>query len=69
MVIDPCIPSDWQEFQVVRQWRGAKFDITVNNPDRVEKGVKSVTLNGRPVQGAIPPQPAGSVNEVLVVMG
>ena len=68
MVIDPCIPADWKEFQVVRQWRGATFSISVSNPDGVEKGVKLVTLNGRPIQGAIPPQPAGSVNNVQVVM-
>ncbi len=69
MVIDPCIPADWKEFQVTRRWRGATFDITVRNPSRIEKGVRSVALNGKLVQGAIPPQPAGSVNEVLVVMG
>jgi N,N'-diacetylchitobiose phosphorylase len=69
MVIDPCIPADWKEFQVVRQWRGATFNITVSNPDRVEKGVRSVTLNGRPTPAAIPPQPAGSAHDVLVVMG
>ena len=23
MVIDPCIPSNWKEFEVHRQWRGA----------------------------------------------
>ena len=69
MVVDPCIPADWDGFQVVRQWRGATFNITVSNPGRVEKGVKTVTLNGSPIRGAIPPQPAGSSNEVRVVMG
>ena len=43
--------------------------LSIIKPDGVEKGVKSVMLNGKPVQGAIPAQPAGSVNEVLVVMG
>jgi len=69
MVVDPCIPAGWDGFQVVRQWRGATFNITVSNPGRVEKGVKTVTLNGSPIRGAIPPQPAGSSNEVRVVMG
>jgi len=69
MVIDPCIPADWKEFQVVRQWRGATYKISVKNPEGFEKGVKTVALNGTPIQGAIPPQAAGSVNEVLVVMG
>jgi N,N'-diacetylchitobiose phosphorylase len=69
LVVDPCIPAAWKEFKVTRQWRGATFHITVSNPNGVQKGVQSVTLNGQPVAGAIPPQPAGSVNQVVVVMG
>jgi N,N'-diacetylchitobiose phosphorylase len=69
MVIDPCIPADWAGFEVRRQWRGASFHITVKNPDGVEKGVKSISLNGAPVDGPIPPQPAGSANEVVVIVG
>ena len=69
LVVDPCIPVEWKEFHVTRRWRGAQFEITVKNPESVEKGVAPVTLNGEPVEGAIGPQPAGSVNEVVVVMG
>ena len=69
LIVDPCIPGDWKEFQVTRQWRGATFAITVHNPEGVEKGVRSVTLNGQRVAGQIPPQPAGSLNQVAVVMG
>jgi N,N'-diacetylchitobiose phosphorylase len=69
MIVDPCIPGDWREFHVTRQWRGAIFEITVKNPNGVQKGVASTTLNGKPVRGPIKPQPAGSVNEVVVVMG
>jgi len=56
-------------FHVTRQWRGATFEITVANTNGVQKGVRSITLNGEPVDGAIPRQPAGSVNQVDVVMG
>ena len=69
MIIDPCIPSEWNEFHVVRQWRGATFNISVKNPNRVERGVKNVTLNDKLVRGPIPPQAAGSANDVVVVMG
>jgi len=69
LVLDPCIPAEWKEFEVSRQWRGARYSISVKNPSGVQKGVKSVTLNGNPVSGAIPPQPAGSTNDVVVVMG
>ncbi len=69
LVIDPCVPADWKEFEVTRQWRSATYHIVVENPDGLEKGVKSVTLNGKPVTMPIPPQPSGSVNEVAVRMG
>jgi N,N'-diacetylchitobiose phosphorylase len=69
LVIDPCIPKDWPGFRVVRQWRGATFTIRVENPSGVQKGVKTVALNGKLQTGPIPPQRPGSVSEVHVVMG
>lgn len=68
MVIDPCIPADWQEYTVVRRWRGAEYRIRVVNPKGVEKGVASITLNGGAVE-RVPVMPIGSVNEVMVTMG
>ena len=67
--IDPCIPSDWKKFEVQRKWRGALYKIKVRNPEGVEKGVKSIILNGNIIEGCIPIQKAGSENEVEVVMG
>lgn len=69
LTIDPCIPADWSQFEIQRQWRGATYNITVKNPHRVMKGVKSIRLNGQMIDGDIPPQPIGSVNEVEVIMG
>lgn len=68
LLIDPCIPADWNNFTVKREWRGAVYHITVQNPDGVMKGVSSITLNGRKVN-TIPAQPSGTENEVIVVMG
>lgn len=69
LVVDPCVPADWKEFSVQRRWRNAMFNIKVENPNGVEKGVKKITLNGTEINGAIPAQAEGSVNEVVVVMG
>jgi N,N'-diacetylchitobiose phosphorylase len=69
LVIDPCIPADWPGFDMVRKWRGAIYRITVKNPAHVQKGVKSVTLDGRNAQLPIPVQKAGSTHEVVVTMG
>src|SRR5690554_3449049 len=32
LIIDPCIPSDWNGFTVTRKFRGATYRITVKNP-------------------------------------
>lgn len=68
LVIDPCIPAEWKGFEMARKWRGATFTITVANPNHVEKGIGSITLNNSPIDGPIPPQPRGSTNRVKVVM-
>ncbi|CAK2777551.1 N,N'-diacetylchitobiose phosphorylase [Vibrio crassostreae] len=69
LTVDPCIPTDWPEFEVTRQWRGATYNITVQNPNAVSKGVASITINGESVEGAIPVQAEGSENDVVVVLG
>lgn len=69
MLIDPCIPDDWEGFQITRTWRRAEFKINVKNPSKVQKGIKSITLNGQLIENHIPPQPEGTVNIVEVVMG
>ena len=68
LTVDPCIPADWKEFSVIRKWRGAEYHIHVTNPDGVEKGVKSITVNGKPAK-EIPVMPEGSVTCVEAVMG
>ena len=68
--IDPCVPASVRRFTVVRRYRGAEYEICVENPDGVEKGVASVTLDGRKLEGNIlPVQRTGSRVSVLVRMG
>lgn len=69
MVIDPCIPSDWDSFTITRKWRGTIYNITVNNPNHVEKGVKLISINGEDIVGLIPLQKAGTQHEIVVTMG
>jgi N,N'-diacetylchitobiose phosphorylase len=68
--MDPCVPSAWREFTVTRRFRNRTLRIRVTNPNGVQKGVKRVTLNGRPVDGnLIPVSKMKTQNEVLVEMG
>ena len=69
LLIDPCIPSSWKGFDVVRKWRGATYKISVKNPGGVEKGVTSIRMDGAEMNGLIPPQTTGSIREIVVTMG
>jgi cellobiose phosphorylase len=70
LIINPSIPKDWSGFTATRLFRGARYNITVKNPDNVCKGVKSLTVDGKAVEGnKIPVGPAGGTHEVEVVLG
>jgi cellobiose phosphorylase len=59
--IDPCIPKDWKSYQVTRKFRGATYDIRINNPNGANKGIKKLTLDGEEIEGTniIPLQAEG----------
>ena len=69
----PClrrIPHEWDGFTISRQFRGATYDVTVKNPNHVCKGVVSVTVDGKAIEGnVLPVFSDGKNHEVEVVMG
>jgi len=70
LMVDPCIPSNWEEFSVQRQYRGKKVNIKVTNPNKVSKGIKSLVLNGESLNGNILPfEKLKLENEAEVIMG
>ncbi len=66
--IDPCICSQWKEYTVRRRFRGGIYEITVQNPDAVCKGVRELLLDGQPVAGNLIPFTPGE-HKVVVVLG
>ena len=70
LLIDPCIPTEWDGFKVKRSFRGATLNIEVVNPDHVSKGVKQITIDGKAIDGAIiPVLEEGKAYEIKVTMG
>ncbi len=68
--INPCIPKEWDGYEVNRKFRGADYKIIVKNPDHLNRGVKTLMLNGKEIAGnVVPMQPAGSSNVVEVTLG
>ena len=69
LLIDPCIPQDWKGFEVRRKFRNAKYKIMVTNPDGVNKGVKTILLDGRKLDGNVIPIMKPGEYLVEVIMG
>jgi len=69
LVIDPVVPRAWTRFRVERVFRGARYIVEVENPDGVERGVRSIEVDSERVDGPIAPRPTGSVCRVSVRMG
>jgi cellobiose phosphorylase len=70
LIVDPCIPAAWPGFRARRAFRGAVYEIEVKNPDHVCNGVKSLTVNGKVVQGNVVPILEGDqVHQVEIVLG
>jgi cellobiose phosphorylase len=69
LVVDPCIPTKWDGFEISRKWRGATYEITVKNPSHVSKGVKSMVVDGKSVEGNVAPVFTSGVHKVEVVLG
>ncbi len=51
LVIDPAIPSSWDGFKIEKNFRGKHLSIDIQNPEHVQSGVKSMTVNGEAVDG------------------
>lgn len=69
LVIDPCIPEDLKEYTVSRRYRGAVYHIRVMNPDRHQKGVREIRVNGERIPGnRLPVICSGGTCEVEVLL-
>ena len=68
--IDPCVPKDFGDFTLTRKFREGTYNIKVTNPDNVEKGIKSITVDGKAIDGCVIPYEKGKATyEVEVTMG
>ena len=68
--IDPCVPKGFGDFEITRKFREGTYNIKVVNPDNVEKGVKSITVDGKTLDGCVVPYEKGKTEyNVVVTMG
>lgn len=56
LTIDPCIPKDWDEITVNREYQGKTIFITIKNPKGINKGVKRLKVDGDDFEGNFLPK-------------
>ena len=67
--INPCVPEGFGDFTVTRKYRGTTYHIHVANPNNVQKGIASITMDGKEIEGHVLPISTAKEAEVEVVMG
>jgi cyclic beta-1,2-glucan glucanotransferase len=71
LVVDPCIPKAWKQFEMT-YWHGSTvYVIAVENPKGLSQGVSSISLDGRGLEGdlRVPLSPDGGKHLVRVMLG
>jgi cyclic beta-1,2-glucan synthetase len=72
LLLDPCIPKAWPGFKIAFRYRTAHYEIEVDNPAGVCRGVARVELDGMALSGGearIPLANDGATHPVRVVLG
>lgn len=68
--VTPCIPQAWRSYQMTYRYGQTRYTIQVDNPAGVNRGVRQVTLDGKPLaDGAIPLTDDGAHHHVSIVLG
>jgi cyclic beta-1,2-glucan synthetase len=70
--LDPCIPRSWPRFEITLRHGASRYEIVVENPQSVQRGVAAAELDGvkiaaRPL--SIPLEDDGAVHRLQVRLG
>ncbi|HYM82062.1 MAG TPA: glucoamylase family protein, partial [Candidatus Limnocylindria bacterium] len=71
LLLDPCIPKAWPGFDIVFKYRSARYEITVENPNGVSRGIVVAELDGKtlPEGPTRVPLMEDGAHKVRVVLG
>jgi cyclic beta-1,2-glucan synthetase len=72
LYLDPCIPRAWPRFEVAFRYHSARYELAVENPFGVTRGVSKIEMDGRAVEvsaGGIPLQDDGMTHRIRATLG
>ena len=53
LIIDPCIPKKWKEYSITYKYFETTYEIKVNNPESLNKGVLNISMDGKSLDGNV----------------
>jgi len=72
LLIEPCVPRDWPGFEIVFRYRSAHYEITVENPQGVSRGIAHAEIDGAALSGneaRIDLVDDGATHKLRIVLG
>ncbi|MBN1288092.1 MAG: hypothetical protein JXA49_00450 [Actinobacteria bacterium] len=70
LLIDPCLPSDWEAVTARRWFRDSIYNIEIDKPVGICKGVRQLTVDGEKIEGnVVLAHGDGREHDVYVEMG
>jgi cyclic beta-1,2-glucan synthetase len=70
LLLNPCIPKAWTEYSICYQHKTSRYDIKVENPNAVSRGIARIEVDGLALTGqSISLLDDGQVHRVRVVLG
>ena len=55
LLIDPCIPKDWDHYSVKRTFHGTVYRLTIDNSQHKQTGIRCIEINDSKIEGNIIP--------------
>ena len=70
--LDPCIPRAWRRFEIAFRYHGSRYEITVENPRGVSRGIAQIEVDGRILESGratLPLSADGATHRVRAILG
>ena len=70
--LDPCIPRAWPRFEITFRYHGSRYEIAVENPGGVSRGIARIEVDGSPLASgstSLPLTADGATHRVRAILG
>jgi cyclic beta-1,2-glucan synthetase len=69
--VDPCIPRDWPGFSIVFRYHSTRYDIVVENPQAITRGITTIRMDDKvlPIEVPIMLVDDGATHRLHITLG